>query len=767
MNARMYHRCIVPGIVLAFFGQAAIGQTIIVNPRPIRPVPPIHPPIPRPIPPPRPRPRPPLQRDVPLQVKRHTVEVLIVDAVAVTKIDQVFVNTHDRIVEGTYVFPLDDDVALSDFSMYVNGERIDGKLLSVEEARRQYESIVARMRDPALLEYIGRRMFRARIFPINPHAEVRVKLSYSQVLQGDNGLVRYRYPLGTDKSLTTPIETVSILARIRSKTGIKSVFSPSHKLAIHRESDHRVTASFERSDYLPDENFELYYSLSKKDFGMTILTYRESGKDGFFLLRIAPQVSTLTEDVLPKDIAFVVDTSGSMAGEKIDQAKRALEFCLSNLGREDRFNIIPFSHEAVTFRDSLVPAGSENVRAARKFVQHLSAGGGTNINDALLAALAAAPEGDAGRPYLIVFLTDGLPTIGVTAEHEILKNVGRMNSARVRLHVFGVGYDVNTKLLDLLAEQNRGSRDYVEPGQDLELRLSSFYRKVAKPVLADLDLSFDDLAVHDMFPPRLTDLFAGGELVVAGRYTGTGNKAVELTGTRRGKRERFVDETHFPGEAKEHAFLPRVWATRKVGYLLDHIRLHGESKELKESIVQLATEYGIVTPYTAYLVTEKNEALSLSGRRRTPMAQALSAESGGFPAPGGGPFHRTFGKRSKQGSLRASRRAAAIKTADVADVVGGLGIPVAKGKGDRAERKHPIVRRVDTRTFYRIGKKWVDGGYDDNDTTIKIEAFSRRYFDLVHEHAELAKCFALGERVIVVIRGTAYETVAAKDGASN
>ncbi len=755
MARRMFQACITSLMALVFGVGVTSGQTVLIEPNPLHHP---HPVPPRPIMPPRPRPipipRPPL-RNVQLVVKKHAVEVSITDGVAVTNIDQVFFNPLDRTVEGTYIFPLEDGVALGKFSMFVNGHQVEGKLLGVDEARRIYESIVARMRDPALLEYLGTRMFRARIFPINPKSEVRIKLSYTQILRADDGLVRYRYPLNTEKHLASPIDNASVMVNIESSTPIKSVFSPSHKLALSRPSDYKAIASWEGKNVFPDRDFELLYSLSNKEFGMTVLTYRETGRDGFFLVRISPPAQTDRRSVLPKDISFVIDTSGSMAGEKISQAKQALQFCLANLNKHDRFNIISFSHEATKFRDTLVPASDENLNQARTFADDLRGNGGTNINDALLAALDSSPTADTDRPYLIVFLTDGLPTIGTTDPTEILRNVARQNTGRVRLFVFGVGHDVNTKLLDLLAEQNRGARDYVEPNEDLELRLSSFYRKVADPVLADLSLSFGGLTVYDLYPPKLGDLFAGSELVVAGRYKGEGHRAIELTGTRRGTKERFVYEAGFAGEARTHEFLPRLWATRKIGYLLDQIRLHGDSKELKDTIVTLATEYGVVTPYTAYLVTEPGGVAWRHAIDGNVMAEALrdndtlDSRALHFFATGAG--LAVTGRSAVVASKSANLLQRAEVSFDAADEYFGFG---ADG-----ERRRMLVERVGTRTFYFIGDRWIDARHDRTNETRKVELFSKEYFELLRNHPDVARCFALGERVVVVIDGTTYETV--------
>lgn len=739
------------------------------RPSPIPPVPPPPPPAP-----PRPIPVPPPQRGVALILKQHTADVQIDDRVARTTVDQVLVNPYPHPVEGTFVFPLEPDASVSEFSMTINGQRIEGRLLDVNEARREYESIVARMRDPGLLEYLGTKMFRASLFPIEPRGEAHIRLSFNQLLTADDGLVRFRYPLsaGSSASAPNPPDSVSVVVSINDQVPIKSVFSPTHDLAIDRPSDHRARASFELTRTQPETPFELLYSLSNKEFGLTLLTHRLSGQDGYFLARVSPPMTVDAGSTIPKDIAFVIDTSGSMAGEKIAQAQEALRFCISSLNPSDRFNIISFSHEPRKFRDALVSADKSAVGDARSFVDQLRANGGTNIHDALLAALELATTSDSDRPFFVVFMTDGLPTIGTIDVDAILKAVSAGNATRARLFAFGVGYDVNTRLLDLLAEQNRGTRDYAVPGENLELKLSGFYRKIADPVLADIVLKFNELSVHDIYPPHLGDLFSGNELVVVGRYSGDGNRAIELTGTRAGKPERFVYESTFPAASATADFLPRLWATRKIGFLLDEIRLHGEKDELRQSIVQLATEYGIVTPYTAYLVTEPGKLARGSGH--APMADLYNRAASGalppppqMPAPGEG---RTAGrdgalrKDSGQAAVEASREAQALQQQVVyAKSPAPAGGHTAEDEALRVRAQQQAATRAGGRTFYRIDDRWVDAKHDLITETDKVEAFSERYFELLRGHEDLAPCFALGDRVIVVIDGKSIEIVPPSD----
>lgn len=697
-------------------------------------------------------------RDRDLLVTSHQVDVSVTDGVVDTAIDQVFHNPYPYAVEGTYLFPLPDHVAISRFSMFIDGKEIEGELLEADEARKTYEAIVSRMRDPALLEYVGNRLFRARVFPIQPDSDARIRMQYSQVLDAQAGLFHYTYPLGSCRRLAHPIGSFVLNVTIQSQTPIKSLFSNSHSLAVNRKSDHKLTGSFEANNLNPEKDFEFYYSVSDREFGLTLLTWRKQDQDGFFLARIMPPASPAKKDVVPKDICFVIDTSGSMRGGKIEQARKSLLYALQGLKENDRFNIIPFSHEPVPFREAPVSATEENVNSAIEFVKNLNADGGTNINDALLTAIKGAGNDKDDRPYMVIFLTDGRPTIGTQKTKEILSNISGARPAQVRLFVFGVGYDVNTQLLDLLAEQNRGAREYVTEDEELEMKLSGFYRKVSEPVLADVTLEFGDLEVRDVFPPRIQDLFAGTELIVAGRYKGEGDRALKLSGSRRGEREHFIFESTFPAVSTKHEFLPRLWATRKVGYLLDQMRLHGESQEVKDNIVELATRYGIVTPYTAYLVTEPGsvarrgseidpdtfsaamqfpEQQSRLDRRRAAMRRPALA-----PGPG---MTNTNGKEAVELSRATQRMRQAEREEDAADD--------AEGKKSRK------VERIGDRTFYLIEGTWTDSSRTKEMETKKLTLFSDEYFAFLREHPEIARCFALGDRVIVVVDGTAYETV--------
>ncbi|MBI4675753.1 MAG: VWA domain-containing protein [Chloroflexi bacterium] len=662
-----------------------------------------------------------------LSVKNHNVTVTIDNQVAQTHIDQTFVNDSDYQLEGTYIFPLPEDATISDFAMYVDGKRLEGKVLDRNQARQIYEDIVRRQRDPALLEYMGRGAFQARIFPIPPHTEKRVEISYSQILQADNGLVKYVYPLSTEKFSPQPVGNVSINIDLKSPQALKAIYSPTHNVSVARDGDYKAKIGYEASNVKPDRDFVLYYSVSSDEIGATLLTYKpDANGDGFFVLLVTPQVQVEQQKVVAKDVILVLDTSGSMSGEKIVQARNALKYVLGQLRSEDRFNVVTFSTAIVTYANSLRPA-SESGEAIR-FVERINASGSTDINRALLTAMASA---DKERPTLVIFLTDGLPTVGETNVERILENVKRETSSNVRLFNFGMGDDVNTLLLDALSEKHRGTSAYVRPGENIEETVSAFYAKVSTPVLSDLKIDFGGIATYDVYPYPLPDLFAGTQLVIAGRYRQGGATTITLSGNLNNQAQKFAfEDLNFKRDSGD-SFIAPLWATRKIGYLIAEIRLHGENKEAVDEIVSLAIRYGIVTPYTSFLI-EEGDVLTQEGR-----TGAGSSVQNQAPAPAAAPT-------SGAAAVGKSQANQEMKDANAAPSSGDGKV---KHAGDKA--------------FILRNGVWTDTTFvPEKMTTTKIQFGSAQYFDLLTQHPEWSKYVAVGAQVIFVVNGVAYEIVA-------
>jgi len=379
----------------------------------------------------------------------------------------------------------------------------------------------------------------------------------------------------------------------------------------------------------------------------------------------------------------------------------------------------------------------------------MEAVGGTNINQALLAALEADPRDDA-RPYLIVFMTDGEPTVDVTDPGQILKNVAEKNSRRVRFHVLGVGTEVNTHLLDKLAEMNRGTRDYCTENEELELKLSAFVGRLANPVLTDIVLKIDGLRTSDVYPQQIPDLFRGNDILVLGRYEGDGHRAVKVTGRLPDETATLTYEGEFPERNSHNDFLPRLWANRKVAYLLDQIRLHGRSQELVDEVIRLATRYGIVTPYTSALILEDERQLAF-GVHATLGGQFRDLARRGAPGPRGG-----------AGRLGTATGGIAVtESRDLAQsmALGYVGLEEATEAGFVDDFGHAVIRRVGDKTFVLAEGRYVDSTWDGKAQPKKITAFSDEYFELLRAHPQLAPYLAIAERVLTVFEGQVYEIV--------
>ena len=540
----------------------------------------------------------------PLAMLNHKVNITIEDQVAVTRVEQTFRNHTDRNLEATYVFPVPKGASVNKWTMWVDGKETKGELLDATKARDVYNSIVRRTQDPGLLEYIGNDMLRMRVFPILPHADQRVSLSFTSVAQKEGSLVEYIYPLKTDGKATKTLEGFSVQATIKSQHPITNVYSPTHAITLKRISDKEVDVQFDKNQAQLDKDFQLFYANSDKDVGITTITHRPiSTEPGYFSLLISPRVEMAKGSEVPRDMVFVLDTSGSMRGVKMEQARNGLKYLLNNLGPKDRFALINFATSVNKYRDNLLDANAEQLAQARKWVEALEATGGTAINDALLNALDYRSK-DEGRSFNIVFFTDGQPTIGETDVEKILKNTFAKNTSNTRIFTFGVGDDVNATMLDRLADGTRALATYVRPAEDIEAKVSGLCSKISNPVLTDLKVvTTGDVSLSEVYPQQLPDLFHGGQLVVLGRYNGKGPSAIRLTGKVGMETKEFVYELTFPDKTKdEREFVEHLWARRKVGFLLDQIRINGEKKELKDEVVALAKRYGITTPYTSWLI---------------------------------------------------------------------------------------------------------------------------------------------------------------------
>ena len=747
------------------------------HPRPPEVIPPDWPRPPRP---PRPLPPPVFFRPhvfAPLQLELCKADVRIEDQLAVTTLEQEFRNPNPQRIEGTFLFPVPKGAHLDKFAMEIDGKPVDAELLDADKARRIYQDIVRRAKDPALLEYDGQDVFKVRVFPIEGNARKRMTLRYTQLLTMDNGLVGYALPLNTAKYSSTPVKTLSVTVRLDCKLPIKTLYSPTHAVEIKHDGGRRATVGYEGSDLQPDADFTLYFSTHRDEVSMNLLTYRDKDDDGYFLLLASPGMDISDAEVVPKDVAFVLDTSGSMAGKKLEQARKALLFCVENLNDNDRFEIVRFSTEVDPLFNGFARATRSSRDKATDFVKELKAIGGTAIDEALKRTLSLSRDGDS-RPFVVIFLTDGLPTVGVTSEDRILDNVKERSDGTVRVFCFGIGTDVNTHLLDKITEHTRATSQYVLPDEDLEVKVSNFYSKIKDPVLANPTVRFEgDTRVLKLHPATLPDLFRGEQLVVAGRYDKPGRTDVVLEGTVNGRRRSFELTVTFPRRADELEFIPRLWANRRVGYLLDEIRLNGENTELKDEVTELAREYGIVTPYTAYLILEDEQQRRVPStvqslpqlRDNQPAREQIQRMGLGYGKDVSG--NLAVNEARANSSIRSATSLAdsssglheAAKALGFAPTLasssGGGTIRVSTLPGSPSIQLGQPSQFVGGRNFYLNDGRWVDSRVQQFPAAerVKLQFGTEEYFKFAAANAEARRWLAQGSNVEFVLNNTIYE----------
>ena len=715
-------------------------------------------PRPLPIPIPGPRPVPTLPSEAsPVTMTGYRVEGTITDQAAELSYRIVFRNPTDRRLEGVLMVPLPADASLSGFSMVIGGKETKGELLEASQASSIYQSIVSRAIDPGLLELIGERLFRAKVFPIEPRGEIVATLKMTQTLAKSGGLVSLSVPMHSARF--TQGEGGKASARIALKTTrpLRTILSSNADVRVVRDGAHGASISYEEGASGP-QDLALTFSMREDPLAAGVLAYRESGEDGTFLVTLSPKIEAEAKAV-PKAVVFVVDRSGSMTdGGKMEQAKKALVWCVDRLNPQDRFGVVDFATDWNSLEEGgLLAATPENKARAKRYIERIEAAGGTNIEAGLDQGLKLLNMAD-GRAPLLFFLTDGVPTIGQTDPGALLRKAAQDNAAlRARVFSFGVGSDVNTLLLDKLAEAGRGARDYVSPNEDIEAKVSSLYQKVSHPALTDVKLEWNGVEADQVYPKPVPDIFYGGDLTLYGRFRAGGKGTLVVTGKANGKPARFEFPVDLPSENARNAFLPRLWASQKIGHELDLIRLSGRpaDPEVVASIVKLAKKHGIVTPYTSFLVTEEgaNPVQAQDAARRRFDGFSLRAVRSGFS---GGAAEA----QADSMALSAMRGSAAAAPASVMATLEKKAIAANKESGFASV----ATRTIGGKTFYQRAGTWMDADAETTEASslraVSVKALGAEYFELLSKDPVLARYFALGSEVTVLYRGIIYKVSA-------
>ena len=651
------------------------------------------------------------------------VRVAVDGRVARTEIEERFRNNGAMVAEGSYLYPMPGEAVFTNFSLWMGDQEIKGETMNAEQARSIYEEIVRRRKDPALLTFAGHGLVRARVFPIQAGETRKVALRYTQLLTRAGDAMRLRYSLGSRgvSGGSTLVVTVS------NASSYGTPYSPTHAIQSRTTGD-RMEITFPGD---ATGEVELFLPLRQGLVGTSLVTHAPGGEDGYFMLLLAPGESE-ARGTLPRDLTLVVDVSGSMSGTKLEQAKAALEQAIGTLAGGDRFRLIAFSSAVRRFRPDFVPATRENLTDAREFIAGLGADGGTNIAGAVEAALEQG--GDPERLAIILFLTDGIPSVGEQAPDRIAEQAAA-RIGRARIFTVGIGHDVNTYLLDRLASRGRGTTEYVPPGASVETAMGLLMGKLRHPALVDLRIGDTPVSISQVFPTQLPDLFFGEELVVLGRYRGTGRGEIIITGRRNGRQERITTAADFRSYEADNEFIPKLWAARQIGELTRQIRLEGASPALVSQVRDLGLRFGILTEYTSYLVQEPSEVLALRGVPVPASAQDAGGAANSATQTGGVAFERA----------RASSKLSESKSLADADAVAETRLSsLSLGTAGA-----PVTRRAGGRIFVMRGQVWTDLGHTDRITVTEIAAYSTAYFELVRQLPELAPYLPVGDQLLI------------------
>lgn len=683
----------------------------------------------------------------------------VTDNIAKTRITQFYSNPNSRPVEADFYFPVPAGSNITDFVLYMDGKPVRGEVLDKDDARQTYRDIVRRLKDPGLIEWADEDLFRVRIFPIPANGEQKLEIELTQPLESDQGFFKYSLPLQTNRHpAQAPLTDLKLDIALSGKAPIRNVFSPTHKIETNTSSTASgdVKVSLASDNAAERANFLLFYETSKEDIAVGLLAHKTTDEQGYFSLRISPPWQENSTSTQAADYLFVIDSSGSMtADNKMEQAKNALQYCVNSLSPGDRFNIVRFSSSVEVFRPELQPADRATVEAAADWIDNLRAHGGTNISGALETALelttrTATTATDAPRHTTVVFITDGLPTVGETSPEKIIDQATK-SRGNSRIFTFGLGNDVNTRLLDSIAEKSAAASDYIAPETDLEVPISRFFDKISRPAMVNPRLEIPGVDVTEVFPPDLPDMFYGTDLSVFGRYRKPGPTTITLTGIVAGEQKSYQFHKVFAPEEENNGFVEKLWATRKVAWLLDQVRMSGESDELKTEITSLAKKYSIVTPYTSYLAMEDKayDRADLS----SPGAGTSMRFNAQPPASVAGQAQEQAHTFALQGSLKAESGAVAVNTARRLQAMKSADVVTVPAATPTA------VRSIGDRTFRLEGDVWVDTSIDPQSKTLQIQTYSEAWFHVSKLYPDLDEVFALGEKVRVqLFPGAALET---------
>ncbi|MBI3790051.1 MAG: VWA domain-containing protein [Gemmatimonadetes bacterium] len=687
------------------------------------------------------------------QVERtaSVVRIDLVNGVARYEVTETFVNRGARLGEADYLYPLPKGAAFTDLKLSINGELVSGETMNAQQARQVYEQIVAKQRDPALVEWMGYGLLRTRIFPIAPGEEKKVVVRFSQVAEREGDALRldyFRGPTTTgprERPNMAPTGRMRFVLSYSADAPYGRPYSPTHDVQARRDGDRQVVeiegGARELTVLLPVRQ--------GREAAISMLPQADGSDARYALVTLTPPVVNARRT--PRDVTFVIDISGSMSGRKLEQAKAAGRQLLATLGEGDRFRIIPFASDVRSFRDGWSEATREELGAARNYIDGLEVAGGTNIMGALREATRVG-SGE-GRLPIVLFLTDGAPSVGEQRADVIADSARAWRGGR-RVFTFGLGSDVNVSLLEQLALSGRGTAQFARPEEDVERMVGITASRLVAPVVTDLRMHAEGVRLVRTMPQDAQDLFAGQDLVVLTQYEGTGRGTLVFEGRTTNGPVRWTQNVSFPDRETANGFVPRLWATQRIGWLAAEKRRTGTS-ELDGEIRTLGEKFGIPTEFTSYLVLEpgmtvaSNQPVPLGLRRDVDRLSRQAGSGGnamGLASPAAAPAEARFELAKEASAQRAAKSLAVLDAAND-----------ARGANEKK------MRATAGRSFVLVGDTWTDSRAKDQSLpVVKVKSYSAAYFALVRALPQLKDAFALGDRVTIVGKGLVLQV--APDG---
>lgn len=552
---------------------------------------------------------------------RHTsVDAEISGPLARVTVTQDFENTSQEKIEAIYTFPLPSKSAVDDMTMTVGDRVIKGTIKRREEAREIYERARRQGQVAALLDQERPNIFTQAVTNLVPGARVKIVISYVETVPYEAGRYAFSFPMVvgpryiprgnriSDAARITPPVTppgtraghdISVTVKVDAGVAIESLASSTHGVDIERPSSQRAVVRLKNQNEIPNRDFILGYDVAGRAVADAVLTHRGQN-GGYFMLMLQPPERVVASEVTPKELVFVVDTSGSMSGFPIEKTKEVIKLALDGMNPRDTFNLITFAGDTHVLFPRPVPATAENVRRAQQFLLSRSGAGGTEMMKAIRAALDPSDQQDHVR--IVCFMTDGY----VGNDMEIIGEIRKHSNARV--FSFGIGSSVNRFLLDKMADEGRGEVEYVGLSDDGSAAAKRFHERVRNPLLTDIAIEWNGVPVTDVMPTRPADLFAAKPLVIVGRYDRAGQGRIRLRGKRAGQEWVREVAVRLPENEPQHDVLATLWARNRVEDLMSedwtgaqHSQMRGD---LKESITQLGLKFRLMTQFTSFVAVE-------------------------------------------------------------------------------------------------------------------------------------------------------------------